>query len=142
MAAFQIDPLSRIPLYEQLKKQVLRLGALGLLDPEEPMPSVRQLAAELGINPNTVQKAYRELERDELIISVPGKGSFLASTETHIEKLKSEMKRRLQELMLSAKDAGFGEEDFGRLFAEALSEVYAGSKSEMHADNNSKKESV
>lgn len=130
MATFQIDPLSRVPLYEQLKKQVLKLGALGLLDPEEPMPSVRQLAAELGINPNTVQKAYCELEREELIITVPGKGSFLTSTETHIEKVKSEISRQLNELMLSAKEAGFDEGDFQALFEEALDAVYHGNEKE------------
>lgn len=130
MAAFQIDPLSRIPLYEQLKKQVLKLGALGLLDPDEPMPSVRQMAADLGINPNTVQKAYRELEREELIFTVPGKGSFLASTETHVEKVKSEISNQLKELMFSAKEAGFSDEDFQQLFEAALTDIYHGIEKE------------
>lgn len=75
----QIDLQSRTPIYEQLVKGIVRLKSLGVLRPEEKLPSVRQLATTLGINPNTVQKAYQLLEQDGIIYSVSGKGSFLSS---------------------------------------------------------------
>lgn len=73
-----IDVKSRQPIYEQLYNGIVRLSALGAMLPGEQLPSVRSLAQELGVNPNTVQKAYQLLERDGLIVSAPGKGSFLA----------------------------------------------------------------
>ena len=74
----EINLQSGVPLYLQLKRSFHRMAALGLIKPHEQLPSVRQLATELGINPNTVQKAYRELEQENLIYAVSGKGNFLA----------------------------------------------------------------
>ena len=73
-----IDLQSRQPIYEQLIYRMSELVALGALAPGEQLPSVRALARDLGINPNTVQKAYQELERRGVICSVAGKGSFIA----------------------------------------------------------------
>lgn len=75
---FTLDVQSRLPIYEQLKNNILRLAALGVLQPHEQLPSVRSVARQLGINPNTVQKAYAELEREGVLYSMPGKGSFLS----------------------------------------------------------------
>lgn len=74
----KIDLQSRVPLYEQLKGQIIKLSMLGVLDENEKLPSVRSLAREVGINPNTVQKAYQDLERDGIIYTVSGKGSFVS----------------------------------------------------------------
>lgn len=123
MAIFQIDQHSRVPIYEQLRQQVLRLAALGLLDEGELLPSVRQLAADLGINPNTVQKAYRELEREELIYTVPGKGSFLSKNESHIRSMKEEWHEKLSRLMVEALEAGFSIEEMQELWLGACEEV-------------------
>lgn len=76
---FLINPQSKLPLYEQLIEQLRRQIVLGAISPDAPLPSVRQLSVELGINPNTVQKAYREMEQEGLIVSVPGRGSFVTS---------------------------------------------------------------
>lgn len=73
-----IDYKSGTPIYEQVYNGILRLAALGVLRPGEQLPSVRAVAAEAGVNPNTVQKAYAMLERDGVIRSAPGRGSFLA----------------------------------------------------------------
>lgn len=121
---FQIDPLSRTPVYEQLKSQVLRLASLGLLEENEQMPSVRQLAADLGINPNTVQKAYRELEREELIITVPGKGSFLAAPEIHREKIKEEIQSSMHQICEEAAVSGLAEEEVRQMFSETVAEAF------------------
>lgn len=76
---FLINPQSKLPLYEQLIEQLRRQIVLGTISPDAPLPSVRQLSVELGINPNTVQKAYREMEQEGLIVSVPGRGSFVTN---------------------------------------------------------------
>jgi Predicted transcriptional regulators len=101
---FDIDVKSRMPIYEQITENVKRLIIQGVLLPEEKLPSVRSLAQELTINPNTIQKAYRELEREGYVISRPGKGSFVNDmTETmnreHIKTLTAEVERLIKELV-------------------------------------------
>ena len=83
---------SRKPIYEQLKEQILKLSMLGILPANEKLPSVRSLAREVGINPNTVQKAYQELERDGIIYTVGGKGSFISANP------QSQLEQRLKAL--------------------------------------------
>lgn len=69
------------PIYEQVKFGLRRMVLTGVLQPNEKMPSVRELSAQLAINPNTVQRAYRELEAEGYIYSVPGKGSFVSADQ-------------------------------------------------------------
>lgn len=76
---FVLEQQSRVPIYEQMKQKITELIMLGILKTDEQLPSVRSLAHDLGINPNTVQKAYQELERDGVVYSVTGKGSFVAA---------------------------------------------------------------
>lgn len=75
---FVIDYKSRIPLYRQLIDQVEQLAARGLLPPDSQLPSVRALAVELSINPNTIARAYGELESRGIIYALPGRGNFVA----------------------------------------------------------------
>jgi GntR family transcriptional regulator len=74
---FTVDPRSGVPLYLQLIEQVKRAVALGTMAPGEQLPTVKALALELTINPNTVARAYRDLERDAVIETSPGRGSFV-----------------------------------------------------------------
>ena len=74
---FSIDRYSPTPIYEQLIAQFERLILLGLLAPNAALPSVRALSQELSINPNTIQKAYAELERRGLCFTAPGTGRFI-----------------------------------------------------------------
>lgn len=99
-----IDNRSRIPIYEQLvngfKLQIMN----GVLQADDQLPSVRQLAQELTINPNTIQKAYRELERLGYTYSVPGKGSFVNKVEDTMQKeritmLSESLEKIVQELL-------------------------------------------
>ena len=76
-AIFTVDPRSGVPIYLQLIEQVKRSVALGVLLAGEQLPTVKQLAVDLTINPNTVARAYRDLERDEIIETAPGRGSFV-----------------------------------------------------------------
>lgn len=74
---FNIDNMSRTPVYEQIVQQMEVLLLSGELKPGDPMPSVRGLATDLGVNPNTIQKAYAELDHRGMTTSVPGRGSFV-----------------------------------------------------------------
>lgn len=75
---FQIDVMSRTPVYEQLVDQVEKFILTGILSEGDKIPSVRSLSMELSVNPNTIQKAFSELDRRGLINSVPGKGCFVS----------------------------------------------------------------
>jgi GntR family transcriptional regulator len=74
-----VDPRSGVPIYLQVIEQIKRSVAIGVLGAGEQLPTVKQLALDLTINPNTVAKAYRELERDGVIETSPGRGSFVKS---------------------------------------------------------------
>ncbi|WP_423800550.1 GntR family transcriptional regulator [Neobacillus sp. SAB-20_R2A] len=100
---FELDMRSRKPIYEQLVDKMKELIMNELLKPDEQLPSVRQLATELSINPNTIQKAYRELETQGFIYSLKGKGSFVNPNQKAIDKEKiTEMKKELEKLILEA----------------------------------------
>ena len=84
-----LDPRDHRPIYEQIIEKMSELLAMGALPQDEPLPSVRALASELSINPNTVQRAYVELERRGFIYSIKGKGNFAADPE-HIRLARLE----------------------------------------------------
>ncbi|MCM1329837.1 MAG: GntR family transcriptional regulator [Ruminococcus sp.] len=83
---YNIDLQSRTPIYEQLYKKVGELILKGELKPNDKLPSVRELAKELGVNPNTVSKAFQLLERDKVIYSLAGRGSFVSNIGTDAVK--------------------------------------------------------
>ena len=83
---FRVDNQSRIPVYEQIISQVETFVINGILKAEEKLPSVRKLSVELTVNPNTVQRAYTELERAGIIITVPKRGAFVSSSGLHTLK--------------------------------------------------------
>lgn len=90
------------PIYEQIKDNFKKLIISGALKNDDKMPSVRTLATQLSINPNTIQRAYNELEAEGFIYSVPGKGSFVCSNsekqKEHIEELKEKLRSIIREL--------------------------------------------
>lgn len=101
---FELDIRSRLPIYEQLVEKFKELIISEVLKTDEQLPSVRALSNEITINPNTIQKAYRELERQGYIYSIPGKGSFVApmmpnKNDEKIAKLKEELIKILSEAM-------------------------------------------
>ncbi len=81
---FSIDLTSRIPIYEQIHDKIIGLIVNGTLSENDQLPSVRSLAKDTGVNPNTVAKAYQELERNGIIYSVPGRGSFIAKPDSSV----------------------------------------------------------
>lgn len=84
----QIDLQSRVPLYEQLQEQIIRLSMLGILDENQQLPSVRALAREVGVNPNTVAKTYQQLEQQGIIYTVSGRGSFVSPDVLSLQSLR------------------------------------------------------
>lgn len=103
---FSLDYKSRLPIYEQLYKSITKMAALGGLEPNEQLPSVRALAQDLGINPNTVQKAYQLLELNGIIYSVPGKGSYISPDISALSQQKIISLEKLAEAIGHAADCG------------------------------------
>ena len=87
------------PIYEQIKDGLRRLIVTGALGPDEKLPSVRSMATELAINPNTIHRAYGELESEGYIYSVPGKGSFAAVTGREDPARRAELMEKLREII-------------------------------------------
>ena len=84
----QIDNNSSVPIYEQIYKQLLEYITTGLMQADDKLPSVRELSSSIHINPNTVVKAYRLLEEQGFIYSLPGKGSFFSSKQNYQQQIK------------------------------------------------------
>ena len=97
---FNIDLQSRTPIYEQLYKKIVELIIKQILKANDQLPSVRILAKDLGVNPNTVSKAYQQLEHDGVIYSLAGRGSFVADVNKFIIKEKA-----LTDFDISVKEA-------------------------------------
>ena len=94
-----IDSRDKRAIYEQVVDRLSDLMLIGVLEPGDKLPSVRSLAVELSINPNTIQKAYIELERQGYVYSVKGVGSFVADMDVIKENKKSTIYKELEELV-------------------------------------------
>ena len=100
------------PIYEQIVEKFKLLILKGVLMKDEQMPSVRSLAVELSINPNTIQKAYAELERQGYIYTIKGRGNFILDNGALLEKKKEELKERLLGLYREGREFGMKKSDF------------------------------
>ncbi|MGZ3497900.1 MAG: GntR family transcriptional regulator [Vulcanimicrobiaceae bacterium] len=123
-AIFTVDPRSGVPIYLQLIEQVKRSVALGVLQPGEQLPTVKQLALDLTINPNTVARAYRDLERDAVIETAPGRGSFVRDNGTAQAPARAAAtdiaKDVLVQAVREAKSVGLTRAQTNELFSSAL----------------------
>lgn len=108
---FNIDYTSREPIYEQLYNNVVRLVSIGVLEPKQQLPPVRQLAIKLNVNPNTVSKAYKSLEQDGIIYSVVGKGSFIMDNISVLDSKKAEALKNTSLSVTNAMKLGVQKED-------------------------------
>lgn len=102
------------PIYEQVKSEFRRLILSGALARGEKLPSVRELAGSLAINPNTIQRAYRELEQEGCISSVRGKGSFVADVSGAAEARRRELLEQFDQLVQELESLGMTPEELGR----------------------------
>lgn len=96
------------PLYEQIADKFQTLILKGVLEPNSRMPSVRSLAVELSINPNTIQRAYSELERMGFLYTVKGRGNFVAYDDSLREVRRQEILKKLDALAAEAREFGLG----------------------------------
>lgn len=118
---FVINLQGKNSIYEQIRDQILRYIELGVLQSNDKLPSVRQLALELGINPNTVQKAYQELESQGYIYTLPKKGAFIA--EGNKENKKDHLLEEISLLFTQAKEANISKEEIILTLEEIYKEV-------------------
>jgi len=109
----QLDTRSGVPIYRQIVDWVKFRVAAGLLEPGVQLPTVRQLAVDLGVNANTVSRAYLELERMDLVNTLQGKGTFIAEKEVPMDQLVRGLKLKeiVSELVSRASEFGFGPEE-------------------------------
>ena len=119
--AFRLDPGSGVPTYLQLVHQVEQALRLGYLKEEDRLPTVKEAVEALAINPNTVLKAYRELEHRGLASGRPGQGTFIAGTLRQVGQAEqAELREGLMSWLHSADDAGLDFEGIEALFAASM----------------------
>ena len=106
------------PIYEQVKTTLRKLIVSGAMSPDEKLPSVRELASQLVINPNTIQRAYRELEQEGYIISIPGKGSYANLSAQVDEGRKKELLTAMDEIVAELLYLGVTPDELDRRIRE------------------------
>lgn len=119
-----LDYKDRRPIYEQIVEQISELILKGVLEPDEKLPSVRSLAMELSINPNTIQRAYAELERRGFLYSVKGRGNFVSYSEELLEQKQLEILKELRESVEKARLNRIEKDDIHSM----VDQVYKGGK--------------
>lgn len=124
MIEFRLDRRSGVTPYLQLVQQVRQAVRLGWLREGDQLPTAKEVVEALGINQNTVHKAYRELERDGVVMSRPGLGTFvLASLSARQPAQDPAIRSQLQSWVAAARAAGLDEEDMRAVFEAALAEA-------------------
>lgn len=113
-----IDHASKTPIYEQIKVQILSLITSGALAPGDKLPSLRTLAAELSLNFNTIKKVFAQLEADGVIVTVQGKGCFVADTARENRTVLDRAENALREAIATARASGLSQEAVARIAAE------------------------
>lgn len=121
---FQLDLKSRKTIYEQVVDNLKELMIAGVLNPEEKLPSVRELSKVLTVNPNTIQKAYRELESQGYIYTVTGLGTFVAATKENVinPDLLKEIKERIRNDIRELFFLGISYEETQKILYQLLEE--------------------
>jgi GntR family transcriptional regulator len=116
---FRLDRKSGMPAYRQVVDQVRQAVRLGMLRPGDQLPTVRDVVKQIAINPNTVHRAYRELETQGLTEGRPGSGTFIRRSLSKVPDEQPQLQRQLEKWMRAARDAGLGDEAIAALVAEA-----------------------
>jgi GntR family transcriptional regulator len=126
-AILVVDPRSGVPIYLQIVEQVKRAVAVGALALGEQLPTVKALALDLTVNPNTVARAYRDLERDGVIETSPGRGSFVRADRAPAvarDAVAETTARALGDAVREAKAVGLERGELRALFDDALHRWY------------------
>ena len=126
MFEFQLDPTSGVATYLQLVQQVRHALRIGTLRPGDQLPTAREVVAKLAINPNTVLKAYRELERDHLVAARPGQGTFVRRALDGPDPATfARFAAQLARWFTAAEAAGLGSEDIEAIYRTAVRDRFA-----------------
>jgi len=115
---FQIDNQSRQAVYEQIIEQVEKYVLSGVLKEGEKMPSTRNMALMLNVNPNTVQRAYMELERSAVIVTAPGRGAFVCNPAVLRQRKNAAMLENFKELLNQLAEAGLTKAEIIQIIEE------------------------
>jgi len=120
-----IDPSNGLPIYMQIVQQIKRGIAVGRLQPEDPLPSVRQLATELRVNPNTVARAYLDLEIEGVIYKRQGHGTFVSGQGVEMSKRERRraVGRHLEKAVVEGVQLGLDEDEMREAFDAALEKI-------------------
>lgn len=126
MIEFQLDTASGVATYLQIVQQVHQALQLGLLEPGDQLPTAQQVVAKLAINPNTVLKAYRDLEREGLVRARPGLGTFIVGTLTRTDPdTQARFLVSMTKWLRSARSAGLGPDDIEAIYRTAFRDCFA-----------------
>ncbi|GCE50321.1 GntR family transcriptional regulator [Thermosporothrix hazakensis] len=130
MIEFHLEKRTGVAPYMQLVQQVKQALRLGLLKPGDQLPTVREVVSKIAINPNTVFKAYRELEHEGLVESRPGLGTFVQKSLANSSDpdLQEALRHELRRWLYKAFEAGLESEDITALFADTLRQLQKGDK--------------
>ncbi|GAA1556268.1 GntR family transcriptional regulator [Dactylosporangium maewongense] len=124
MIDFQLDDRSGVATYLQLAQQVRHALRLGLLEPGDKLPTAKEVVAKLAINPNTVLKAYRELEREGLLVVRQGLGTFVRTTlgpkDRAEQAEQAELQQRLADWVRAARQAGLVDDDIEAMYRAVM----------------------
>jgi GntR family transcriptional regulator len=127
MIEFQLDTASGVATYLQLVQQVHDALRLGLLEPGDQLPTAQQVVAKLAINPNTVLKAYRDLEREGLARARPGQGTFIIRSLPGTDPaMQARFLAAMTDWLRSARSAGLGPDDIAAIYRTAVRNSFAG----------------
>jgi GntR family transcriptional regulator len=118
----RIDPTKSQPIYSQLMSEIKYFIAAGIMEPGDLLPSVREMAVALRINPNTVARAYRELEREGVVVTIRAKGVYVSDEPrvTNRKRALKEMKDALDALLVQAFHNGVAPEELAQLLEERI----------------------
>jgi GntR family transcriptional regulator len=126
-AFFSVDPHGGAPLYQQLTEQIKRAIAIGALAPGERLPTVKGLALDLKLNPNTVARVYRDLEREGVIATAPGRGSFVSQNGALGDARRMALDvagRQIEGAIREARSLGITHDEVRTIADSAISRTY------------------
>ena len=126
MIEFHLDPSSGVATYLQLVQQVHQALRLGLLEPGDRLPTAQQVGVSLAINPNTVLKAYRDLEREGLVRAKPGLGTFVVGRLPRTDpQAQGKFRRSLTDWLRRAREAGLSPDEIEAIYRTAVRDFFA-----------------
>lgn len=119
---FEIDSRSRMPIYEQIKNQIMTCIRLGVYKPDEQLPSIRSVSQQTGINVNTVKRAFTDLEDDGVIYTLIGRGSFVSADAAQNTSIADKALKDMEFTIRALKSKGVTEESLVLLIKKIYSE--------------------